>query len=130
MAQPLGADAAFARQRVGGRCHHDQGVVCKGFTKHVHVLRWLAHDVEVVLVLRQAMQQVFAVAHHHGHVDARMRCAKAAQQFGHGVLHGGEDGNFQAAALHALQRGQVVAEQVHAPGDVLTGLGQDLACGR
>ena len=130
VAQPLRADAAFARQRVGGRSHHDQGVVGKGFTKHVHVLGGLAHDVEVVLVLRQTLEQVFAVAHHHGHVDTGVCCAKAAQQFGHGVLHGGEDGNFQAAALYTLQRGQVIAEQVHAPCDVLASLGQDLACGR
>ena len=112
---------------MAGRRDQHERVVRKVFTHHVHVLWGLAHDVEVVLVAGQALQQVFPVAHHHGHVDTGVRRTKATEQFGHGVFDGGQDGQLQTATLHALQRGQVFAQQVHALRDVLAGLGQGLA---
>ena len=84
----------------------------------------LAHDVQVVLVLHQALQQVFPVAHHHCHLDARVGRTEAAQQLGHGVFHGGEDGQFQAAFFHALQGRQVLRQALHAFFDVCARIGQ------
>jgi len=121
--------SAVARQRVAGRCHQHQRVVGKVLAHHVHVLGRLAHDVEVVLVGGQALQQVFAVADLHGHLDARVRHAEAAQQLGHGVFHGGEDGYAQAAALHPVQRVQVLRQALQPLGHVLAGLGQRLTGG-
>ena len=47
-----------------------------------------------------------------------------AQQLGHGVFHGGEDGQFQAAFFHALQGRQVLRQALHALLNVGTRIGQ------
>ena len=112
------------------RRHQHQRVVGKGLAHQVHLFRRLAHDDQVVLVGRQSLQQRLAVAHEHGDLDARVCCAEAAQQLGHAVLHRGQDGQFQAAALHTLQRGEVFAQPLQAHIDVGAGLGQHVACGR
>jgi hypothetical protein len=104
-----------------------QRVVGEVLTHQIHVLGRLTHDVEVVLVVGQALQQHLAVAHQHRHLDTRVGCAEAAQQLGHGVLHRGQDGQLETAALHALQRSEVLRQTLHADLDVLAGVAQCLA---
>ena len=98
----------------------DQGVRQEDPVLEGEVLRRTRHDVEVVQVLAEAFDDAVPVEHLQRDVHARMRGAEGAEEARDEVLRGADQGDAQAPAFDALQRGDLLAEGLpfgmHGPG--------------
>ena len=91
---------------IGGR-DKDQGIFHEGLRDHAQLLGGLAHDVEVVEVLLQALYELITVGDLQGGLYTRVALTESSQKVRSEVLRRGDDGELQVATLKPLVGGEI-----------------------
>jgi len=113
-----------ARQTMLRGRDHDERVRHEGRRAQRQIGRRTRHDVEVVMVLPEAVDDAVAVEQDHRDVDARTGGAEGAEQTRREILGGVDHRDLEQPALAAAQRLDVLLEGVPLHLDAARGLGE------
>ena len=100
---PCERNLLLSCQRVVGTGDDDEYVLQEGILDDRHAFRWLTHDVQVALVLREAREQAGTVGDLQPRLDLRIPAHEAAEQVRHEILAGTHDVNVQRTGHFTAQ---------------------------